>query len=109
MKLELSFDKTLITNAAEEKAYFLGTEIQRISSVKGEIKRFKNTKGHSQRIPTTATVMNAPINKLVKKLADKNIVKWRSTILKEDNLNPQPILKWINLPIRDIILRYKMI
>lgn len=102
-------EKTLITNASEDKAYFLGTEIQRISSVKGEIKRFKNIKGHPQRIPTTSTVMNAPISKLVTKLADKGIVIWKSKALNEDNLIPQPILKWVNLPIRDIILRYKMI
>lgn len=102
-------EKTLITNASEDKAYFLGTEIQRTSSVKGEIKRFKNIRGHSQRIPTTSTVMNAPINKLVKKLADKGIVTWKNMVLNEDNLIPQPILKWVNLPIRDIILRYKMI
>lgn len=109
LKLELSMEKTLITNASEDKAYFLGTEIQRISSVKGEIKRFKNIKGHPQRIPTTSTVMNAPINKLVTKLVDKGIVTWKSKVLNEDNLIPQPILKWVNLPIRDIILRYKMI
>ena len=44
LKLELSLEKTLITNASEGKAQFLGTEIQRISSVNGEIKRFKNIK-----------------------------------------------------------------
>jgi len=67
-------EKTLITNASEGKAFFLGTEIQRISSVNGEIKRFKNISGHSQRIPTSATIMNAPIGKLVLKLVDKGIV-----------------------------------
>jgi 5-methylcytosine-specific restriction endonuclease McrA len=53
--------------------------------------------------------MNAPISKLIKKLVEKNIVKWSSKTMSEDNLNPQPILKWMNLPVRDIILRYKMI
>jgi len=67
LKLDLSPDKTLITNAANEKAYFLGTELQRISSVKGEIKRYKNSKGHPQRIPTTPLIMNAPLEKIVKK------------------------------------------
>lgn len=86
-------EKTLITNASKEKAHFLGTEIQRTSSVKGEIKRYKNFRGHPQRVPTTSTVMNAPIKKLIKRLADKGIVKWNSTVMNEDNLNPQPILK----------------
>lgn len=53
---------------------FLGTEIHRTSDRKGEIKRFKNKKGHPQRIPTTASVMNAPIQKLVRKLQDRKIV-----------------------------------
>lgn len=75
LKLELSMDKTHITNASEGKAYFLGTEIQRTSSVKGEIKRFKNIRGHSQRIPTTSTVMNAPITKIVKRFIAKGLVK----------------------------------
>jgi len=73
--LELSLEKTLITNAAEEKAYFLGTELQRTSSVKGEIKRFQNVRGHPQRVPTTSLVMNAPIQRIVKKLETKGIVK----------------------------------
>lgn len=75
LNLELSLEKTLITNASKGKAHFLGTEIQRISSVKGEIKRYKNTKGHSQRISTAATIMNAPISKIVEKLRDKGIVE----------------------------------
>lgn len=74
MKLELSQEKTLVTNAAKEKAHFLGTEIYRTSSVKGEIKRFKNSKGHSQRIPTTSLVMNAPISKIVSKFVGKELV-----------------------------------
>lgn len=75
LKLELSLEKTLITSASEGKAYFLGVEIYRTSSVRGEIKRFRNTKGHPQRIPTTSTVMNAPIAKIVEKLVGKGIVK----------------------------------
>lgn len=109
LKLELSQEKTLITNAATEKAWFLGTEINRTSSVKGEIKRFKNRKGHSQRIPTTSLIMNAPISKLVSKFRDKGLVTWKSKTLNADNLTPEPMLKWMNLPIRDIILIYRMI
>ena len=74
LKLELSLEKTLITNASREKAMFLGTEIHRTSDRKGEIKRFKNKKGHSQRIPTTASVMNAPIQRLVRKFQDRKLV-----------------------------------
>lgn len=109
LKLELSLEKTHITNASKKKAYFLGTEIQRTSSVKGEIKRFTNSKGHSQRVPTTSTILTAPINEIVKKFTSKGVVKWNSKEMVADNLEPLPILKWVNLPIRDIILRYRMI
>nr|ATI20213.1 group II intron reverse transcriptase/maturase [Juglanconis oblonga]ATI20375.1 group II intron reverse transcriptase/maturase [Juglanconis oblonga] len=47
--------------------------------------------------------------KLIKKFVDKGIVEWKSNVMNEDNLKPLPIVKWVNLPIRDIILRYKMI
>jgi len=93
LKLELSKEKTLITNAATGKAYFLGTEIQRISSVKGEIKRFINASGHSQRIPTTALILNAPIGRLVAKFQDKGLVDWNSSNSTEDNPTPNPLLK----------------
>lgn len=93
LKLELSQEKTLITNAAKGKAFFLGTEIQRISSVNGEIKRYKNSRGHPQRIPTSAVVMNAPIARIVDRLVKRGVANWTSNKLKEDNLNPQPILK----------------
>jgi len=86
-------DKTLITNAAEGKAYFLGTEIQRTSSVKGEIKRLTNVKGNPQRVPTTSTVMKAPLSKLIEKFAKKGFVVWDSKEMRADNLDPQPIKK----------------
>lgn len=38
IKLELSDEKTLITNAGTDKAQFLGTEIQRISDSRGQVK-----------------------------------------------------------------------
>ena len=72
--LELSQEKTLITNA-KRKARFLGVEIQRISSVKGEIKRFTNKKGHAQRIPTTMLRLNAPIQDIIKKLMSKGLAQ----------------------------------
>jgi hypothetical protein len=40
--LELSAEKTLITNAGHGTANFLGVEISRISSVRGQIKRYRN-------------------------------------------------------------------
>jgi len=51
LKLELSVEKTLITNAREDRAKFLGTFIKRLASSRS-VQYFKNGKGHSQRVPT---------------------------------------------------------
>lgn len=91
--LELSMEKTLITNAGSEKAQFLGTELQRVSSVNGEIKRFRNMKGHLQRISTAAMIMNAPIKKIIERLKDKGIIEIRNQKRTRTTLNPLPILK----------------
>ena len=71
--MELSREKTLVTNA-RRKARFLGVEIQRISSVKGEIKSYTNKKGHAQRIPTTTLRLNVPIKDIISKLITKGLV-----------------------------------
>ncbi len=51
LKLELSIEKTLITNARERRAKFLSTYIKRTASNKTT--HFKvNVKGHNKRTPT---------------------------------------------------------
>jgi hypothetical protein len=101
--LELSEEKTLITNAGTQKAKFLGVNIQRTSSVRGEIKHFRNLRGHSVRVPTTSLTLTAPISILVDRLIDKGLAKKiGKTIV------PLPLTKLANLPITDIILRYRM-
>lgn len=109
LNLELSEEKTLITNAGKSKAKFLGVEISRTSSVKGEIKSFRNSLGHKQRIPTTATILNAPIKKLLEKLVERKIMVWGKTKRNGIGIVPQPILSLTVLPVPDIIIRYKMI
>lgn len=42
LKLDLSLEKTLITNSGDSTAKFLGVEIRRVSSVKGQIKHIPN-------------------------------------------------------------------
>lgn len=75
LKLELSDEKTLITNAVNSKAEFLGVDIGRLSSVKGEIKSFRNVRGHSQIVPTTPLILNAPIKKLIKILEERGVLR----------------------------------
>jgi hypothetical protein len=50
IKLELSVEKTLITNAREKRAKFLGTFIKRIASNNNT--QYKVDKGRSRRVPT---------------------------------------------------------
>jgi len=50
LKLELSVEKTLITNAREKRAKFLGTYIKRIASNKNT--QYLTDKGRSRRVPT---------------------------------------------------------
>jgi hypothetical protein len=109
LNLELSEEKTLITNSGNSKAKFLGVDISRVSNVKGEIKSFKNTLGHSQRIPTTSTILNAPIKKLISVLVERGIVRWDKVKHDRIGIVPLPILSLTALPIPDVIIRYKMI
>lgn len=102
--MELSDEKTLITNAGDREANFLSVGIRRNSYVgeAGNIKHFKNWKGHSQRIPTTQLVMNAPLKKVIDRMVERGLV-----IKDHRGLVAQPVLKLVHLPMRDIILHYR--
>lgn len=103
LKLELSFEKTLITNAREDRAKFLGTYIKRSASNRST-QYMKNTKGLNKRAPSGNIWMSAPIQGIVKKLEEKGFL-----IRKGFRWNPKSITKFTILPISDIILRYNSI
>lgn len=118
LALELSPEKTLITNARNSRAKFLGTYIKRLASpekgstlFKNRISPSNNKKNHKRRIPTGNLWMTAPILEIVKKLATKEFLK----ILKKPQGNrtslwrPLSIGKFTLLPVRDIIIRYNSI
>ena len=50
IKLELSYEKTKITNIRNSRAKFLGTYITKVAS-KHDIRMTKNEKGRSIRLP----------------------------------------------------------
>lgn len=101
LKLESLDGKTLIMNARKSKVIFLGTLLLQIPSVRGKRKCHVNTHRHS----TTEMRMNAPIQKLVDQMIAKGIAD-KGTI---GGIIPRPILSLVNLPIDDIILKYRMI
>lgn len=103
LKLELSMEKTLITNARENRARFLGTYIKRLASNKSTQYRI-GTKGFLKRVPTGNLWMSAPILEIVKKLEDKEFM-----IRKTHRWVPKSIAKFTTLPVVDIILRYNSI
>jgi len=102
LKLELSIEKTLITNARSDRAKFLGTFIKRIASDKGT--QYANKGSKNRRVATGNLWMSAPILELVKKLEEKGFVKCQGF-----RWNPKDIWKFAALPVRDLILRYNSI
>lgn len=102
IKLELSVEKTLITNAREKRAKFLGTFIKRIASNNNT--QYKVDKGRSRRVPTGNLWMSAPILEIVQKLEDKGFI-----VRKNGRWTPKSIGKFTVLPIVDIIQRFNSI
>ena len=109
LKLQSLDGKTLVMNARKSKVIFLGTLLQQISSVGGKIKCYDNNtrQRHSQKVATTEMKMNAPIQKLVDQMIAKGIAD-KGTI-SQGGIIPKPILSLVNLPINDIILKYRSI
>lgn len=106
LKLELSVEKTLITNARSSRAKFLGTFIKRLTSNVGNTPYIANGKDNKpkRRIPTGNLWMSAPILDIVKRLELKGFMKNSS-----NRWNAKAIRTFTLLPIRDIIIRYRSI
>nr|YP_010121869.1 hypothetical protein KQ509_mgp22 [Monilinia fructicola]QRF72245.1 hypothetical protein [Monilinia fructicola] len=106
LKLELSIEKTLITNSRSQRAKFLGVYIKRAASKIGAawMMKSKTTNEPNRRTPTGNLWMTAPILEIVKKLEKNNFLT-----TSKSRWNPKPMSKFLMLPTRDIILRYKSI
>lgn len=101
LKLTLSDEKTLITNARSGMANFLGTKLKKNASNRGEI----FSKGlKRKRIPAGNIRMSAPIPEIVRKLESNGFLERIS-----DGWKMKSIWKFLPLPMRDIILRYRAI
>lgn len=104
LNLELSAEKTLITNTRRERAKFLGTLIKRMSSNKTTEFNTRRKKEINKRSAAGNLWMTAPILEMVKKLEDKEFL-----IRKHNKWYPKSIGKFTTLPIPDIIMRYNSI
>lgn len=106
LSLELSVEKTLITNTRSSRAKFLGVYIKRLTSNKGTsmYKSSKKDNSPKRRIPTGNLWMTAPILDIVKKLETKGFIKTGNS-----RWNPKSITTFTLLPVRDIILIFRSI
>jgi hypothetical protein len=96
---ELLLELKILTAKAEiSKVEFLETDLSSVSSVRGRAQ-----------VPSVIMKMNAPYHLLINKLIDKGIVKMGRVAGGKTGIVPQPILKFVNLPINEIILRYQAI
>lgn len=76
LKVKLNKEKTLITNAKKGRAYFLGAELRVLKSRTHDNKKTTRVyKGRARqiRVPSGKTLILAPLEKLVKKLADQGM------------------------------------
>ena len=73
LKLTLSEEKTCITNARTQEAFFLGTTLKIGNGGKAKVKQMTNWTGKTFKRRTTGweTVMKAPLSRLVKRLSDR--------------------------------------
>lgn len=95
LRLQLSEEKTLITNTRQGKVKFLGTIINRVSPTRGRL-AFPTLAGRLR--------MNVPLQSLCRRLREKGF--WKPTV---NGPVSQAITHFIHWPIKDIILRFRTI
>lgn len=100
LKLDLSMEKTLITNTRKSKAKFLGVIIDRIS-----IDRSTHNKHRQKiRVASSSVAMTAPIQALTDKLIKNKFVKKLG-----NRLAPQVVRDLTPLPLKDLILHFRSV
>lgn len=104
LKLTLSVEKTLITNAREETAKFLGVYIKKVATPHKTTKSIKDVQGHTRRTSGVNLWMTAPIDTLVKRLVERGFAKLSGT-----RWLPQSITTLSILPLKELISRFRTI
>lgn len=110
--IELSEEKTRITNITTKEAHFLGVDIRRDVSKESKIV-LRRIKGRivKSRINQTRIQFGIPVEKTLKRLKDKGFTKTYTKKKKNGKLKlvPEAITKWIFLDHRSILIRYNMV
>jgi group II intron reverse transcriptase/maturase len=104
LKLQLSAEKTHITHAKSEEAFFLGTRLM-VGSLRGEAKISISTSRHGRRFRRRATgwlpILKAPIRKLMERLHRKGFC--------DSEGFPSSKKAWVGLDADQIIRLYNSI
>ena len=129
LRLTMSWEKTKITNAKEDKVLFLGANIYRprgaerssapwvqgppgpgSSSQSGDTKIIKNKMGDREyfsRIPASRLSLCIPVRRVVDKLANQGFCVIKD--YDQGKIIPKGKTAWINLSLYDIVLRYNAV
>ncbi len=103
LKLTLSEEKTHVTNARTEEAFFLGTTLKIGNGGAAKIKQMTNWTGKTFKRRTTGweTVMKAPLAKLVKRLSERGFCSTEG--------EPTPKSGWAFLDAEQIVSLYSSV
>jgi len=112
LNLELNIDKTKVTNAKKDRAHFLGASLRVLVSRTKDQKRITGlrTKGGRKirrRIPAHNIAVMAPLERIVKKLADQGMCNIKN--FKTRDVIPKRKSAWVNLPLHTIVRQYNYV
>jgi len=112
LNLELNIDKTKITNAKKDRAYFLGASLRVLVSRTKDQKRITGLRTKSgrkirRRVPAHNMAIMAPLERIVKNLADQGMCKIKN--FKTRDVIPKRKSAWVNLPLHTIVRQYNYV
>nr|YP_010183833.1 hypothetical protein LI437_mgp36 [Coccidioides posadasii]QVG61956.1 hypothetical protein [Coccidioides posadasii] len=110
LKIELSDEKTKITNVTKNDVRFLGVDIRRRVSGSAKVV-YKAVKGRviKSRINEARLYFYMPVTHIMSKLQEAGFIKTYTDQSGENKLVPNAITRWIFLDHRSIILRYNAV
>nr|YP_009568396.1 hypothetical protein [Orbilia oligospora]QBL02026.1 hypothetical protein [Orbilia oligospora] len=104
LKLELSEEKTVITNLHDERAMFLGTEISTPKPAQSKMvsKKDRSGKKIKSKVNHVRVFFHAPIKRIIDKLHKEGFVQ-------DSHGTPTALKKWIFYDHRTIIMNYNSV
>lgn len=110
LNIELSDEKTKITNMNEDKARFLGVDITLKKSRESKIvQRIVKGRLIKSRINNSRPYFHMPVQHILEKLSAAGYIKTYTNWFGETKEVPNAITKWIFLDHRSILLRYNAV